>query len=196
MDSKGGGTAILIHKRYQFKIIESPSNLETIETTSTNMKFADGRDLILVAIYVPKWKNSTFTAELSTLFTELGLESPNKLYLIAGDFNAKHIDWSNNINDERGSALRSWLDSNGFAFRIQLHHTVSPSFSRGNSYIDLTLSVARIQFLNKIDDKLHTIPFTNDHVTVVTDIQIPIRNLGFAAPDKLNSANFNTADWN
>ncbi|CAK9827472.1 hypothetical protein ANTRET_LOCUS5168 [Anthophora retusa] len=174
MDSKGGGTAILIHKRYQFKIIESPSNLETIETTSINMKLADGRDLILVAIYAPKQKNSTFSAELSTLFTELGLESPNKLYLIAGDFNAKHIDWSNNINNERDSLLRGWLDSNELAYRIQLHHTASPSFPRGNSYIDLILSDARIQFLNTIDDKLHTIPFNSDYVAVVTDIHIPI----------------------
>lgn len=55
-------------------------------------------------------------------------------YIIAGDFNAKHTDWANEKNNERGITLKKWIDDNDMKYKLKLYRPNMPSFPRVGLY--------------------------------------------------------------
>ncbi|KAL6417501.1 hypothetical protein ACFW04_012685 [Cataglyphis niger] len=104
--------------------------------------------------------------------------------MIAGDFNAKHTDWANSENNERGIALRSWLDDNDVLYKLKLYGPDSPSYPRGGSFIDLT----------NVNGTLNTLPLDSDHkaISVHFSVHSDELDLNFAENHNLN---YNKADW-
>lgn len=116
-----------------------------------------------MSIYAKKSKQSKFIAEFNQLISQLALQNPSKYYIITGDFNAKHTDWANIESNERGIALRSWLDDNDLKYKLRLYGPDSPSYPRGGSYIDLTMADARIEFHANTNSTLNIMPLDSDH---------------------------------
>lgn len=118
----GGGTAILIKNNIKHEIIDTNTETDLIESTAIKLDSANNNKLILVSIYAKKGPTSKFRSDLEKLFNKLNLISQTNYYIIAGDFNAKHVNWSNKMNDERGINLQDWLNNNDIKYRINLFH--------------------------------------------------------------------------
>ncbi|KAL6419210.1 hypothetical protein ACFW04_011526 [Cataglyphis niger] len=114
--------------------------------------------------------------------------------MIAGDFNAKHTDWANSENNERGIALRSWLDDNDVLYKLKLYGPDSPSYPRGRSFIDLVMADARIELQTNVNGTLNTLPLDSDHkaISVHFSVHSDELDLNFAENHNLN---YNKADW-
>ena len=146
----GGGTAILIKNNIKHEILDINTETELIESTAISLDTTNNNKLILVSIYAKKGATSKFKSDLEKLFNKLNLISQTNYYVIAGDFNAKHVNWSNKMNDERGISLQDWLNNNDIRYRINLLHSSTPSYPRNESYIDLLISDARLEYIMKI----------------------------------------------
>ncbi|CAK9816290.1 RNA-directed DNA polymerase from mobile element jockey [Anthophora plagiata] len=192
---KGGGTAIIIKKGIKHETIHINTRTEVIETTAIRLNTSDNNKLILIAIYAKKGPNAKFREELEKLFIELDLMKQSNYYVIAGDFNAKHESWANKINDERGIALKEWIDNNDIKYRINLFHTAVPSFPRYGSFIDLILADARIEFSNSKENRLNTVQLASDHEAITALISIPSQNIIRNQNEENITYNFAKADW-
>ncbi|WP_228824861.1 hypothetical protein, partial [Nocardia blacklockiae] len=67
---------------------------------------------------------------------------------MAGDFNAKHSAWGNLNSNTRGNVLYDWWQMNTIERKIELYATSTPSYPKGNSFLDLLMIDDRIQVLN------------------------------------------------
>lgn len=114
--------------------------------------------------------------------------------MIAGDFNAKHTDWANSENNERGIALRSWLDDNDILYKLKLYGPDSPSYPRGGSFIDLVMADARIELQTNVDGNLNTLPLDSDHKAISACFSIHNDTLELNSTEN-HSLNYNKADW-
>ena len=76
------------------------------------------------------------------------LDKQENYYIIAGDFNAKHTSWKNEINNTRGKSVRTWLDNKSIFYKTNLYSSELPSYPKGRSYLDICLADAWIKFQN------------------------------------------------
>ncbi|XP_076298340.1 uncharacterized protein LOC143217689 [Lasioglossum baleicum] len=145
---RGGGTGILIRDNIKFKTVQTnSSNSSNLESTAIEIKINQSR-LFLIAVYSPGSNNKEFTADLTTI----------------RDLNAKHTDWHNNTNNNRGSSLKRWLLNNQIQNRVSLLNTASPSYPKSGSFIDICLADNRIKFYNQpTPGRLKTLDFDSDH---------------------------------
>lgn len=98
-------------------------------------------------------------------------------------------------NNNRGIQLKKWIDNNTIKHNIRLRSSYLPSYPSGNSYIDLCLHDARIQFHNLTNQKLRTILFDSDHNALSFTISIDnISHLTYASPER--RPNYYKANWN
>ena len=92
------------------------------------------------------------------------LDKQENYYIIAGDFNAKHTSWKNEINNTRGKSVRTWLDNKSIFYKTNLYSSELPSYPKGRSYLDICLADARIKFQNlRPNNTLKTIDYDSDH---------------------------------
>lgn len=136
----GGGTAILVKKNIKHSQIHINGGSSILEKSIINIKLKNNNKLYIVSVYAKKGKQSEFIEELNQLFSQLALNNASNYFMIAGDFNAKHTDWVNSENNERGIALRSWLDDNDILYKLKLYGPDLPSYPRGGSFIDLVMA--------------------------------------------------------
>lgn len=120
----------IIKKGITYTTIDIGFNNKIIDLSAISIEL-QGKKLILVSIYVRKGRQDEFIAELTNIFNKLNLTSPNNLYVIIGDFNAKQ-EWNNANNNSRGITLNNWLVNNADNYRIELFYTVLPSFPKEN----------------------------------------------------------------
>lgn len=167
-NNRGGGTAILVRKEIKFNTISNSTidafkYLETciikIHTESNNVIY------IISAYYPPGNNDESLKRELQKLFESLNLESHNNFYILAGDLNCKHTDWGNSVNNHKGTIMKDWLMNNDIRFRINLFASVSPSYPRTNSYLDICIADQRIyiQRENHTTNCLKVLPYDSDH---------------------------------
>jgi hypothetical protein len=99
--SSGGGTAILVSRGIEHHALPV-LDLRHLEATAIELKLA-GKPTKVLAIYLSPSRpliKSDFTACLSG-----GLP-----VLMAGDLNAKHVDWNSRLTTVRGKLLRDYAD--------------------------------------------------------------------------------------
>ncbi|XP_076660285.1 uncharacterized protein LOC143363606 [Halictus rubicundus] len=194
---QGGGTAILIKRKIKFKTIQSDTNLNTtLETTIIKIKVQQ-KNLFLIAAYAPSSNKKEFTSDLNTIFDKLELHKLNNYYLLAGDLNAKHTDWHNTTNNNRGTTLNKWLHHNLIQYRVTLLNTLLPSFPISGSFIDICLTDNRIKFHRlPAPGSLHTRDYDSDHrateMTITLDADEP---LIIDEPTHTKKYNFNKVNW-
>lgn len=164
--TKGGGTAIIIKKGIKFSHLHFVQHNKILENTTISIKLKNNEILYLVSIYAKKGRQSEFHLELNYLFNQLELHKLTNYYIIAGDFNAKHTEWANTENNERGIKLKEWIDDNDIHYKIRLYNTDAPSYPRGESFIDLVMADARVQLTTNQVGNLYTFPFDSDHKAI------------------------------
>ena len=114
---------------------------------------------------------------------------------MAGDYNAKHIVWSNKFNDERGNNLFNWLESNDIKYKSKLLHFETPFFPRNESFIDLVITDARLEMPNTKLNKLPTISISSDHTAILMEIRIPNQSLVLFPAENNTAFNYSKAKW-
>lgn len=98
---KDGRTAIFIKRNLAYEEISFNYKKVTLENTIIKIKSSCRTNLYVVSVYGIRSYNKTFADKLNNLFTKLNLSNDNNFYVIASDFNAKHITWSNIRNNNK-----------------------------------------------------------------------------------------------
>jgi hypothetical protein len=114
--TKGGGTAILLGRGIEHHAAPVPG-LRHLEETAIEMKLAGKPAKILAVYHSPSRPliKSDLTACLSG-----GLPA-----LMAGDLNAKHVDWNSRLTIVRGKLLRDYA---GFTHHRPYNPFTTPMF--------------------------------------------------------------------
>jgi len=113
----GDGTAILIRRGIVHHSLPIPG-LTHLETTAIQVKLAGWPVLNLAAYLSPSRK--LIGADLTACF---GGGLPG---LMAGDINAKHVDWNSRLNTRRGKLLREYADGNSCLIFVPDSPTTNP----------------------------------------------------------------------
>lgn len=171
--NQGGGTAILIKKPLKFKTIlnDKITSFKILETTVIKIKVNNCENLFIISAYATKGNQKEFSNEFNNLFKLLQLNKMENYYIVAGDLNAKHISWKNQVNNTRGNFLRNWLDEKRIYYKTNFYSSELPSYPNGGSYLDICLADTRLQFLNlRPNNTLETIDYDSDHNALVFQI--------------------------
>jgi hypothetical protein len=99
----GGGTAIFVRRGIVHHSVPVPG-LTHLEATSIQVILA-GKPVKILAAYLSP-SRPLIGADLTACF---GGGSP---VLMAGDLNAKHVDWNSKLTTRRGKILRDYADGN------------------------------------------------------------------------------------
>ncbi|XP_076660758.1 uncharacterized protein LOC143364146 [Halictus rubicundus] len=168
----------------------------SLEATAVKIKIRQ-KNLYLIAAYAPSSNKKEFTSDLITIFEKLELHKIDNFYILAGDLNAKHTDWHNISNNNRGVTLRKWLQHNEIQYKVTLLNTLLPSFPNSGSFIDICLADNRIKFLRlPAPGRLNTHEYDSDHrateMTITLDSNEPL-----IIDEQIHSAkyNYNKTNW-
>lgn len=143
---------------------------KSIEYTVAKLTTQSNKILTFISIYAPNSEKQRFFNELERIFTDFKFTKPNTYHILAGDFNARHLDWgSNNINS-RGRQLFQWYEDKSRYYRTVLYPAAEATFPSVGSYLDYCLAGARIEILNKQQGKLKILPYDSDHSALTFEI--------------------------
>ena len=154
--TQGGGTAILIKNEIAYKPITFTQlpNLNSLESTAIQLTFTNNTKLTIISVYAAGHYNISFTTEINHLFSQNNILADNSFFIIAGDLNARHPDWGDSTINSRGGYLKNWLSSNAIEYRINLFAPCQATYPKADSYLDLCLADARLDFHNTPSNKL------------------------------------------
>jgi hypothetical protein len=153
-----------------------------IEISMSTFKFTLG------SIYSPgKRRKSDQDSEKKVKSDLAKLLSRPGPFVLAGDWNAKHINWNNHSNDERGKFLDRHCENNLCKVGFSEETTFFPGAGRKLSLLDFVVSkgVVGISKPIVIND------LSADHVPI--SFEIPTSSADF--PDDLKTRNFAKANW-
>lgn len=162
----GGGTAIIIKKGIKYTSISLPENNENkiLEHTIIKLDSSNGKAIYIIAVYAKSGYHKEFIPQINRLFKFLKLNLMDNYYIIAGDLNAKHIDWKNPNNNARGESFKRWIDTHNIEYKLRLLSTRYPSYPNGNSYLDIVLLDTRLKVHDTENDHdLENIIYDSDH---------------------------------
>ena len=121
------------------------------------------RKLYILACYAPIGQSSDFGYEFNQIFSLLKLDDISNFYILADDLNARHSSWENPMNNNRGTLLNRFIEENEIDIGFRFYHSSTPSYSRGNSLIDLCFADARINVETlpniNFDNKIPVLPY-------------------------------------
>lgn len=111
--------------------------------------------------------------------------------------NARHKNWGDSTNNQRGRYLISWLQSKALDYRARLYPPSDATFPSANSYLDICISDIRIELNNLINDKLRTLTHTSDHKAIQIEINLDSINFDPILHNKPTlTKNFKKTNWN
>lgn len=156
--NSGGGTAILTRDVIKSERLMNPQNCN-IESTAIKAFLANNKFIILIAAYMP---NQTLKYDdLKNLMEHFG----NNNIVLAGDLNAKHTSWQNNINNPNGTVLCNWAHDNITNFRVAFpNESTCVRENTTPSTIDGFIISCNINHL--CSDRIQTNDFFSDHRAV------------------------------
>ena len=197
--TQGGGTAILIKNPLKFKTIQNDkiTSFKILETMIIKIKINKKENLFITAAYAAYGNQKQFNDEFDNLFQLLQLDKQENYYIIAGDLNAKHTSWKNELNNTRGNSVRNWLDNRSILYKTNLYSSELPSYPKGRSYLDICLVDARIKFQNlRPNNTLRTIDYDSDHNAIVLQISKNTSDyLTFETQTDTPRYNYKKTDW-
>lgn len=173
-----GGVLIFIHKSIVFREI----NFCTSEfSDSVFAQISSGSfDFVIGSVYAsPSTKISERKQDFHKLVTRPGP------FVLAGDFNSKHISWNNEKSDRSGMNLQKLCDNNLCEIHFSDEPTTYPSVG-SPSFLDLVISkgLFGISKPKAIDDP------SSDHRPIVFEIPVII-----SPESPLLIRNFKEANW-
>lgn len=180
-----GGLMILIKIGLKHNIINSPTT-NLIECQGIEVIGDSDTKLLIFNVYLPGGSsdsliNQHFSRDIETL------TNCNNAYVIAGDFNARHMNWNCTSNNVAGNLLSQLHHNNNFFIEFPDSHTYCPmSPLMSHSTIDLILTNRKFDITNIKSNQL----FSSDHLPVTCTIDI---NTDFCRVIRFNYKN---ADWN
>lgn len=176
---QGGGTGLLIKNNLQYDEIclSGLSDFSTLELTGICLRLPEGNKIHILAAYSAQSRSDVFAAEWEALFRVLNLADPRNFYLIAGDLNAKHSNWLNEVQNTRGTFMSQWILDNQMVVRCRLLGPSMMTYPRGRSYLDICIADSRLNFrlpsnvVVRNDDannqafvsQLRVLPYDSDH---------------------------------
>ena len=174
----GGGTVILVCRGIVHHSVPVPG-LTHLEATAIQVTLAGKPVLILAAYLSPS--RPLIGAELTACF---GGGLP---VLMAGDLNAKHVDWNSRLNTRRGKLLRDYVDKNS----CLIFGPDSPNINPYNSLV--TPDVLDIVITKKLSFPVYRTSCTalsSDHLPVLNETSC--RSSVYHPPD---SPDVRRSDW-
>jgi hypothetical protein len=161
-NTRGGGVAIILKTDIPFTIVRLPATV--FECTAIKLAH---NDITVISIYnrpLNKFRQTDL---------DLILNSSNNV-IIAGDINARHIDWGNSYNNTNGITLKNYIDNHAVTINHPMTHTHFPANNNNPSTIDFFLLKNVTNYTQAI-----TIPaLKSDHNPVKFSIDdIPRENL-------------------
>lgn len=107
--TQGGGTVILIKNQIKFTNIDLPQlkKFTVLEVSILKLRLPRNNNLFIIAAYAPGNNKREFHHEWQYIFDALKLSEHQNYYILAGDLNAKHTNWKNQVNNPRGIFLNS-----------------------------------------------------------------------------------------
>jgi hypothetical protein len=169
----GGGTGILVADSISFLSLPV-TNLNSIECSAIKIPLSNGKNLIVVAVYIAKCMQNTI--DINDLNLILNLKNNDTEIIIGGDFNAHHPFWQSNITSPNGRAIYNWYMDVFSIHAISLNSTLFPTRHcyESNAYLDLFFvsNSININYQPGYSNFLKTIPFESDHHAVVLPISL------------------------
>lgn len=170
-DRPGGGTAIFLKRN--LKSYKLPTlQFKYLETTRIVLDL-DHSKLVLIGGYLPP----TGTLDKDELLKVLDTKQPT---ILAGDLNAKHVDWHSKVTNAKGRTLRDISDNNNLVVIAPRDPTHIGFY--GTDVLDIAiLKDIRQHWTLQTEHEL-----TSDHLPVVMELQTQI-------PHHLQTIQF--TDW-
>lgn len=167
-DGVGGGVAIAVRSNISVRVLPH-FRTTVIEALGVEVDLSDGK-LIVVAAYCPRQcvrnLKSTFNADLAKI-TRF-----NQRFILAGDLNARHENWNNNLRNCNGTLL--FNDSQLGHYHICAPFEPTFFSSVGNpSTLDIFLSNLDTISQPRVHDAL-----SSDHYPVSVEITERVRTTG------------------
>ena len=196
--TQGGGTTILIKKGIQYEECFLPSvhRNEILGISIIKLSISGSNTLYLISAYARNDSRRLFIDELDNLFVNLKSYSCNIFYIMAGDLNASRKIWGDRANNPRGRYLGQWESLVDCDYKLKLITPVVPTFKPAQSFLDVCLSDARLNLLNAIGGKAHTLPYDSDHLALSLTYELYggcIPQVGAEA--EIHRYDFRNASW-
>lgn len=181
--TQGGGTAILIKNNIKYQIITHPSssNNKFLEYTIINLPnlYNNNKKFYIISFYAFPNNKKSFIDELNDLCNNLKLHNQDHAYILAGDINAKRVDWGDSQDNTHGKQLRDWECSVAPKIRAKIISAEQPSFIPGQSYLDCCITDQNL--LNLANNKIKTIDYDSDHRALIFSAQAHTDNPDYPA---------------
>ena len=103
-------------------------------------------NLFITAAYAAYGNEKKFNDKFNNLFELLQIDRQENYYIIAGDLDAKHTSWTNELNSTRGNFIRNWLDNKSIHYKTNHYSSELSSYPKGRSCLDICLAVRRLKF--------------------------------------------------
>lgn len=193
---QGGGTAIMVKKDIVHELITYPSskNNKILEHTIIKIKTTNNRNIYIISAYATNDSKTLFISELNQVFTNLNLENTKNYYVLAGDLNARPIQWGNNSSNDRGRQLIKWEKEEALFFKANIYLPESPTFVTAQSYLDIAIIDDRIEIENSINKKIKTLDYDSDHKAITMNIIINNEQFNLST-DKEYKFNYKATNW-
>ncbi|GFW54504.1 probable RNA-directed DNA polymerase from transposon X-element [Trichonephila clavipes] len=170
-----GGTAILLKSSLPHHHTPTPP-MGTVEATSVTLTPPGGDPLVITSLYIsPSVSYQHIHTDVEALF-RLGGAS-----IICGDFNAHHISWGCQSNDNRGNIIKNLIDNTD----TQIVAPTTPTRFGHNSASIIDFALTRnIHWLSQVESIAE---LSSDHNPLIISFDT---NRRFAFPRRIV-----TTDW-
>ncbi|CAG5100920.1 Protein of unknown function [Cotesia congregata] len=189
---QGRGTAIMITSSMKHQVKSYPTSLnnELFEFTIIQLlpETLSDKKIFVISGYATNSNRKIFINELDDLLQRLDLSNPKHFFILAGDLNARRIEWGDSNDNQRGKYLRRWETETINKYRASIYTTDVPSFTPAQTFLDVCITNLSLTGLSA-GNKITTVDYDSDHrallFTVIlpskmqteNDIRIPRRNL-------------------
>ena len=193
-----GGTAILIRKDLEFEVIESYNiqNNKKLETTIIACKLNSNKKLFIISAYATVSQGNSFIVDFNNLFKTLELNKEENYYVIAGDLNAKHMDWGNKDLNARGRQLREWLQNNEIEFKCKMYAPQEPTYPRSGSILDIAfIDLRLIVQQDPLNTNIETINYDSDHKAINFTIEMGDDEFNIGKREEQYKLNYTKINW-
>lgn len=171
---QGGGTGILIKRNFRYeRVILTPLHQDyTLETCAIKIHCQNNKKIIIICTYAAGHNCKTIVNEFNNLFRQLNLNQLNSYFIIAGDLNARLVEWGDSTNNPRGNYMRTWIAANSIDYRFIVYTPNESTFKSSGSFLDICLADSRLKLENLLANKLKTLDYDSDHRAIKFQINL------------------------
>lgn len=132
-----GGIAIYLKNKFKYRKLDIgySHNIERLAIEIINF------NITIVSLYINK-NASLNELEINLLEIKNKLQTKQKI-LIAGDINAKHSAWGNELDERKGEIILEWINNNNWMILNTGQHTHHP-IGQKSSAIDISICTPNI----------------------------------------------------